>query len=221
MATLENSIKVCSVEGCGGQHEAKGYCSKHYLRLKRHGSINLPPPDPVTTTCDVDGCNNIVKRKKLCKLHYKRVWKHGDVGGPLPIKRAKGTGSYNHSGYLITISKGKRCMEHIKIAETALGKQMAKGNIVHHVDGNPKNNNKSNLVICENQAYHLLIHQRTRALEECGNASWRKCNFCKQYDDPRNLVIADNPGSSCYHKECKSIYNRMHNKVRCSRRKLK
>ncbi|HUW00765.1 MAG TPA: HNH endonuclease [Acidimicrobiales bacterium] len=29
----------CAVEGCVGRHYAKGYCSAHYRRLKRHGDV--------------------------------------------------------------------------------------------------------------------------------------------------------------------------------------
>lgn len=29
--------KVCSVAGCGGTHRARGYCTKHYAKLRRYG----------------------------------------------------------------------------------------------------------------------------------------------------------------------------------------
>lgn len=31
-------MNICTVEGCGGKHEAHGYCEKHYARFKRHGA---------------------------------------------------------------------------------------------------------------------------------------------------------------------------------------
>lgn len=31
--------KVCSVEGCNGKHNAKGYCDKHYRQFKKYGHI--------------------------------------------------------------------------------------------------------------------------------------------------------------------------------------
>ena len=70
--------------------------------------------------------------------------------------------------------------EHILIAEKALGKYLPLKAVVHH-------HTPEQLVICENQAYHKFIHQRTEALRACGHANWRKCNFCHQYDDPKNL----------------------------------
>ena len=33
------SNKVCKVEGCNKPHSAKGYCSMHYARIKRNGTI--------------------------------------------------------------------------------------------------------------------------------------------------------------------------------------
>jgi len=35
---------TCSVPGCNGLHEARGYCQKHYWRIKHHGSLNAPAP---------------------------------------------------------------------------------------------------------------------------------------------------------------------------------
>jgi hypothetical protein len=30
-------MRTCSVEGCGAPHQARGFCSMHYARAKRHG----------------------------------------------------------------------------------------------------------------------------------------------------------------------------------------
>lgn len=37
-----NKARVCSVEGCGKKHLAKGYCNMHYLRQKVHGRVDTP-----------------------------------------------------------------------------------------------------------------------------------------------------------------------------------
>lgn len=31
--------KTCSVEGCNGKHQAKGYCNRHYKQFKKYGHI--------------------------------------------------------------------------------------------------------------------------------------------------------------------------------------
>ena len=93
----------------------------------------------------------------------------------------------------------------VLIAEKIVGKPLSPKVIIHHHDKNTLNNDNSNLVICENQAYHMLLHRRQRAIEACGHANWRKCKICKKYDDPDNLIC--NEGGIA-HSECKKKYMR-------------
>ena len=37
---MADSKRICSIEGCGKPHEARGWCKRHYLRWKRHGNPN-------------------------------------------------------------------------------------------------------------------------------------------------------------------------------------
>lgn len=74
-----------------------------------------------------------------------------------------------------------------RIAERVLGRKLAPHNRVHHFDKNVFNND-NNLVICEDQRYHFLLHIRTDAYKATGNANFRKCGHCFKYDDP-NLMI--------------------------------
>jgi hypothetical protein len=69
--------------------------------------------------------------------------------------------------------------EHILVAEKALGKPLPAAAIVHHVRPDESDNNDpSNLVICENQTYHLLLHARTRRLREL-RAGEKQCSACR------------------------------------------
>ena len=54
--------------------------------------------------------------------------------------------------------------EHILLAEKALGRYMPPGVEVHHVNFQKGDNGHGNLVICENHAYHFLLHARTNSL---------------------------------------------------------
>jgi len=36
--TCIKGVKTCNVNGCFGRHKAKGYCKKHYVRYKNHGT---------------------------------------------------------------------------------------------------------------------------------------------------------------------------------------
>lgn len=49
-----------------------------------------------------------------------------------------------------------------KVVERALGHRLPLGAVVHHWDENPGNNNPANLLVCPNQAYHMIIHGRMR-----------------------------------------------------------
>ena len=42
-------------------------------------------------------------------------------------------------------------LEHVLIAEQTVGRLLCNGEVVHHVDGNSNNNERSNLVICQSQ----------------------------------------------------------------------
>ena len=94
-----------------------------------------------------------------------------------------------------------------QVAEKVLGRSLPTGVVIHHVDEDPTNNNNSNLVVCENQSYHFLLHRRMKALKACGHASWRKCQFCEEYDSLKNLYIAPNDRQS-YHRSCHNQYQK-------------
>lgn len=113
-----------------------------------------------------------------------------------------------HNGYVLLLQSGHPrtdaggyVREHILIVEKVLHRQTQKRIEIHHVDGDGTNNRHSNLVVCENHAYHHLLHVRGRALYGSGNPSWRKCSICHQYEKQENLY--SNPANSSYqHPRC-------------------
>lgn len=97
----------------------------------------------------------------------------------------------------------------VLVAEKALGKYLPKSAIVHHVDGIDNNDSNSNLVVCEDHAYHMLIEKRTRAYRACGHANWLKCPYCKEYDSSDNMFVRLVHGTiSSYHRSCAAAYAR-------------
>lgn len=99
-------------------------------------------------------------------------------------------------------------LEHVLVIEKAMGKLLPPKSQGHHINHNPSDNANTNLVACEDDAYHKLLHRRERALKECGNPTWRQCNYCKQWDAPENLVVRPHPQSGVHHLECSRKYAR-------------
>jgi hypothetical protein len=64
-------------------------------------------------------------------------------------------------------SGGKRL--HVQIAAAALGRTLPRGAEVHHVNGDKWDNRHSNLVICQDRAYHALLHRNLRILRAGGD----------------------------------------------------
>ena len=151
--------------------------------------------------CKVEGCGKKVKGYGLCIKHYHKLKRHGDPLGGKDY-RERGTGNFSH-GY----KRNGQSLEHREIAEKALGKPLPHRAIVHHMDCNCGKDNPHGLVICQDQAHHVLIHRRMKALRESGNANYRKCSYCKQYDDPKNLIFYKD-GKVPIHPECSKEENR-------------
>ena len=90
--------------------------------------------------------------------------------------------------------------EHVQIACAALGKPLPPRAQVHHANEITSDNRHANLVICEDAAYHKLLHKRLAAFRACGHPDWRRCYVCRRWDSPANLSRAAT--SQPYHKAC-------------------
>lgn len=77
--------------------------------------------------------------------------------------------------------------EHILVAERALGKLLPRGVQVHHVNGDNRDNVNRNLVICQDVAYHKLLHVRTRIVKAGGDPNTQKvcgdCGICQPFEN--------------------------------------
>lgn len=102
--------------------------------------------------------------------------------------------------------------EHVLIVERALGHALPDKAEVHHVDGKPDQNRGSNLVACEDDAYHKLLHRRARAYRATGNPHATRCDrSCGRW------VLPGEPGTYWYrrrglfyarHRQCAAIKER-------------
>lgn len=158
----------------------------------------------MSKVCTVPTCENKAVGRGLCHKHYKKWQRYGDPLVGIEYQRRHGDGTVTYAGYVAVMVNGKKKQQHVLVAEHALGKSLPIGAIVHHVNKDTKDNRNQNLVICQDQQYHKILHRRQDALEACGNANWRKCCICKQYDDPSNMSINGSPlhGERAYHKSC-------------------
>ena len=89
-----------------------------------------------------------------CALSHVRTRKHqieaGKKGALVNIMKYRGTGSK-------TYVKENGRHQHRVVAEKMLGRKLKKGEIVHHIDMNKKNNNPKNLQVMT-QAEHCRLH---------------------------------------------------------------
>jgi hypothetical protein len=106
------------------------------------------------------------------------------------------------TGYIkIRIAKNIYKFEHRIIAERLVGHPLPPTVGIHHYNGRENN---AQFVICQDNAYHKLLHLRTKALIACGHATWRRCQYCHTYDDPQNLII----NGTAAHRQCRNSCRR-------------
>lgn len=64
----QKKVRLCSVEGCGGKHEARGFCKNHYARHRYHGQIQVTPK--VKESCSESECTYPLFDTPYCYLHF-------------------------------------------------------------------------------------------------------------------------------------------------------
>jgi hypothetical protein len=107
----------------------------------------------------------------------------------------------NRRGYAVEHCRvrGMAVPKHRLIVEAILGRFLPARNVVHHVNEMKQDNRNQNLVACENQTYHLLLHSRRNALLACGNADYRRCGICRGWDTPS---LMSKHGGNYLHRRC-------------------
>lgn len=111
----------------------------------------------------------------------------------------------NPSGYV---------REHVLVMETYLKRRILPTEHIHHIDGNRSNNTIGNLILFHSKSGHHLYEGNLKAFNQCGHYDWRKCVYCHNYDDTKNMTKKKNKQS--YHKKCHSEYEKLRTKNVCS-----
>lgn len=142
-------------------------------------------------------------RGHRARLPNNRVYQYGSLNASWKGGRLLATGGYirvrnpDHPRAIIGY-----VLEHILIAEKALGRFLPHRAVVHHANEIEEDNRNCNLIICEDQAYHMLLHQRRRAFLASGHAEYLKCQFCQRYDDPSTMCV-NIKHAKHYHVKCR------------------
>lgn len=203
-----NTGKTCAESGCNRTVNARGLCLMHYKRARNAGKfVIVKPAHP--ETCVADDCHKKSVKRGYCDTHYRRIQRYGTLE---TVRQKPGGLVRMGGGYLTQRIDGEIKLHHVRVVEAVLGVNLPKGVEIHHVNEITSDNRHENLVVCQDRAYHMLLHVRQRALDECGNANWKKCIHCKQYDDPINLGGKVRDGqkvNSFYHRHCAAAYVRL------------
>lgn len=107
-------------------------------------------------------------------------WNGGKTNGPRGYVRVKAEGHPRaHLGYVY---------EHILVVERAMGKHLRVTAPVHHINEIRSDNRSENLVACDSNAYHKLLHVRAAAFAACGDPNKRRCRYCNTYDSTDKMT---------------------------------
>lgn len=149
------------------------------------------------------GCGNAVRNRFLPGHNSRNGGRSGPNNGLW-----QGGKTNNSNGHPMTKMPGHPrahadgyVPDHILRAEKALGKPLPAGAVVHH-------HSPAELVICQDNSFHLTLHRRQRALAVCGHTNWRQCQYCKKHDNPEKLFIS---GLRIYHRQCRAEYDKKRN----------
>lgn len=109
--------------------------------------------------------------------------------------------------------------EHLVIASRAIGKPLPLGAEVYHVNSDKLDNRPANLVICQDHAYHALLHQRGAVVAAGGNPNTQR--FCRACGNAKDFTQFHQSKSHLAHglaNECKPCRKGL-DAVRYQRRK--
>lgn len=147
-----------------------------------------------------------------CGSNIGQILRNQGVRGRTPQERVVGDYSPK-TRHLVTRPSHVRAGEcgriemSAAVVEDSTGRQIPTCHPIHHVNRAPRDNRPANLVVCEDDAYHFLIHYRARALEESGNANHVRCEVCGKWSSRRDPDVTkvnckDYRRNRYYHKTC-------------------
>lgn len=125
-----------------------------------------------------------------------------------PRRLVRGGRAIDSNGYVyvngrLAGSSRENTREHVVVAERAFGKALPTKVVVHHFNDNRSDNRNDNLVICQDQSYHMLLHA-LRRVQLAGGRPFldRICSTCRAVKSltefsPRSVVDKSARGHNC------------------------
>lgn len=114
-----------------------------------------------------------------CKNPY-RAWRKQSVLCPTCYKQSRmPAGELASNNYVYKrYAKYDYAHEHRRIVETYLGRILTTNEVIHHVDGNTKNNDPSNLIVLTRSAHgklHQYLNLQRVIWQKCQNENHENC----------------------------------------------
>lgn len=175
--------KICSVDGCNGKHHAKGYCSKHYAQIRKHGKI-------IETRYDEQ---KIINKGDYSIIIIRDI--HGNEIAQAKIdnddvdKVKKYKWHIDANGYILTTISNS---EKIKLHNYIMNMENKKGYsiVVDHINNNKLDNRKCNLRVCTvaENARNTKMKNNKLGIR---NIFWSKkdnCYICKIKKDGKDYI---------------------------------
>lgn len=160
MKPLVNKNQTCLIDGCTNPAKCRGWCMKHYTKFHTTGDpLKMKRVPYGEAECSVEGCCLLAKENAMCAKHAQRVRRYGDANYVTPeqVRREHSREANLRPAKATSYRKRLGRHEHRVVAEQMLGRPLAKGEIVHHVDGNKHNNAPENLKVMS-QSEHMREH---------------------------------------------------------------
>jgi HNH endonuclease len=137
-----SSFIICELCGlvCSMQVPASHLRAAHHMTTKEYRALGYP----TLSSARLDQLRNGMVLKDRHHLNYGKD--HPGYKG----------GHVNGQGYRLISVKGKRLVEHRYVASQMLGRPLTPDEIVHHKDGNRRNNSPDNLQVMTKKEHAQL-----------------------------------------------------------------
>ena len=151
----EGTMKVtCKCAYCGKEFEREACC----IKGRKHLFCCRDCQHKFCTKKFNPECYDTYADHSKARIHMRELALKYNPTRMTPEVRAKVRASRLNKGEGKTYTKIYGVHAHRVVAEEMLGRKLKPDEVVHHIDGNKRNNEPSNLKVFENQAEHARFH---------------------------------------------------------------